>query len=99
MSTKYNPFRAAKRFLNGGPTGHGSTGFICIALADAGEYDNREKLAEKAVRHVMRMLAEHATVNQYLEALGIEHTYAEIQRFRHRWLDHMADQWDQGLIK
>lgn len=111
MRTKEaNPFRLAKKYL--AHTLHdehreGKQEFICHALKDvwaAGEC--KVKTCNLAKAMVLARLRPYGTVNCYVlslretEAIKPHHAiYRNIQFFRHRWLDHLADEWDQGVRK
>lgn len=96
-----NPFLAAKPFLNPGDEGWKS-GFICFAIAEAAHREFIPK-ADAAVAHqlVMTRLGGQATIQQWLQNIAKipaeERTWQQVQQYRHRWLDHLALEWDKGI--
>ena len=111
MRTKEaNPFHLAKRYLAHTIEDEHydrKQEFICHALRDvwtANKCDGTDFAVAK--RMVLARLSPYGTINCYLMDLAMaktirmrDITYENTQFFRHRWLDHLADEWDQGIRK
>lgn len=99
--TPRNPFREAKQFLwNGnGPRGARQEEFICWALEEIRWVTG----TAQAKRMVENRLTGYSTVVSYLwdrpEVKNKDISCKTVQFFRHRWLDHLADEWDRGVHK
>ena len=103
-----NPFRVAKQYLWDGKGDYLSqykTVYMCIchAITDAVGYGS--KVGRQARGMIERRLGDCNTVADWLgretrvvSSINKRHlTYKNIQFFRHRWLDHLADEWDRGV--
>ena len=110
MRTKEaNPFRLAKKHLARtiDDEKHGKKEFMCHALRKVwttGECNGAAFTMAK--RMVIFRLDDHYTVNGYVDRLADAKkikqrhvTYQNIQFFRHRWLEHLAKEWDKGIRK
>ena len=98
-----NPFRKAKPFLGMGDEMYNKSSCICNALDDA---STRTQLRHfnNAVDMVMSRLGGFNFASKWIklwcEKNGQpEPTITQIQEWRHRWLDHLADEWDAGIRK
>lgn len=103
-----NPFREAKPHLASTIQEiriEGKTEYICQAVMDAyeaGQITCGQALLAKDL--VMARIYPHGSINHWLRRDGngippTEKTFTNTQFFRHRWLDHLADEWDQGIRK
>lgn len=98
---KRNPFREAKRFLwNGVDREKGrEVQFICWALEEIGWVSG----TAQAKRMVENRLGGLSTVSSFLwnhkQVRRKQLTSKNVQFYRHRWLDHLADEWDRGVRK
>lgn len=100
-----NPFGMASQFLwDGDPAAMDKTlvRSICSALQMA----RYQKLISPAqyficTRRVLKLLDEHLSVENYLTNCdGVRQkdlSHKNIQFFRHRWLDHLAKEWAEGV--
>lgn len=96
---KRNPFREAKRFLWDGT--NSQTGiqvdYICWALEEIGWVSG----TAQAKRMVESRLGGLSTVFSFLwnhkQVKRNQLTPLSVQTYRHRWLDHLADEWDRGV--
>lgn len=112
--TRFNPFRAALRFLNPGDA-PGKRTFICYALCDAAnQLELPLKLAylcHEATTAIQNLLGGFATFDGWLHSrcphlrvpstkTRIQSTFPapEIQAWRVQWLEHLAAEYDKGNI-
>lgn len=106
MKKRVNPYRAAKKFL--AKSYYDSNKYnkhlnICGALmAQVGPEGSTDRDRIDASKHVHKMLRDSASVPGWLHKRGYvksndprQTTFNRIQKYRHRWLDHLADEWDK----
>lgn len=90
----------------------GTQTYICFAFKYdllpkyARSHPERVVLINRARAHVERMLGDNTSVGGWLQSNVPAFKTADpsiahdlMQAFRHRWLSHMADQYDRGEIK
>lgn len=103
--TKPNPFRYAKTFLAVSIADGLFFGLMFTvqgALQTAWFRSPNRKLVRKAIKHFRAMVAPHYSERAWLvhEVLnGQQPSEQDLQDYRHRWLNHMAKQWDEREIK
>ncbi len=96
-----NPYYAAKRYLRTyqeSPSRYKKT-HICNALKAA--YDLRcisYSALQECRWHISQMLGEHYALESWVEANITKCEVDDIQEYRHRWLDHLAKEWDDAQI-
>lgn len=103
-----NPFRAAIPYLWDGVSCRGYTlvareSYICIAISAARDNGDCSYSAMKdAEARIHKCLNKWQTVYCWLYSNVPEArkdlTHQRVQEYRHRWLNHLADQWDKGEI-
>ena len=96
-----NPFKEAKQLLWDGKEFDGGYEFICHAIeqaADMGKISPAQKFI--AQKMVSDRLPVGDTVVCYLRRLNIKPeliTNENVQFFRHRWVEHLAKEWEEGV--
>lgn len=97
-----NPFREAKKYLWDGKRDMTKTPYICYALKRlARAHPLMEPAVVTARRMVEQRLGRCLSVSEWVYSnWTIQQRYKtsrNIQFFRHRWLDYLADEWDKGV--
>lgn len=109
--SKFNPFRGAKQFLLK-PDDEDvrnvsiKVEYICASISRCllrkATTQHDIHLCRKAKDLIMRRLGAYSYVDTWLEAhlkVPKKHlTFQNIQAYRHRWLDHLADEYDAGRL-
>lgn len=100
---KSNPFRDAKKYLRKDENSNGEL-FICYAINIA-MIHRKVKTSQYllAQQIVMSRLGGCTSVSDWLrthpDVNNHDLTIDNRQAYRHRWLDHLADEWDKGVRK
>lgn len=104
MSKRFNPFRIAKQqlALRVEEVGTNNKMFsVQGALEWTWFHSPNRPLTRKALAHYKAMVHPHYSERLWLvkEVLhGVSPKEQDLQDYRHRWMEHMAQQWDNGEI-
>ena len=103
--TKFNPFREAKQYLL---IKHDGLNYplrmytMRAALEQVWFRKKHRDITRKAVDHFKAAIYPYESERTWLTKTVLDGhmpTDQDMQDYRHRWLDYLAQQWDKGAIK
>ena len=103
--TKFNPFREAKKHLirKYRPDIPNHMMFtICGALHQVWFHKQNKALTIKAIQHFKAAVLPYYSERTWLTKTVLNNRAPvdqDLQDYRHRWLDYLAQQWEEGKIK
>ena len=103
--TKFNPFREAKKYLIIDPYDDAPAHMMYTvrdALEQVWYHTLNRSQARRAIQHVIAAVHPHHSERTWLTKTvlkGEAPVYQDMQDYRHRWLNYLAQQWDKGAIK